>query len=371
MTSAACISPGRTWTSTVPPLLGMTSTRPDPMKRRHVAMTPVPSRPALTTVMYHYVRPVAASAFPRLPALELADFLGQLDHLQAHYTLLSPHSFLQALEAGDPLPPRACLLTFDDGYSDHYRHVFPHLVDRGLAGLFFAPKSSLIDRQLLEVNQIQFTLANHPQPKALSDEVDALLRRDWATDPVPLRAAHFAPNRFDGPEIAYVKRLLQHALPAQIRSQLAAQLFARHVTNDPQAFAEDLYLTPAQAQEMLAAGMGFGGHGDRHLWHGLASPDDLAAEVAGSVAALAAIGVQPDGACYCYPFGSQTEAVRSSVAAAGFRAGFTVVPELWTPGSDPFQIARLDTNDLPHRPTAQNHWLMQALEGQSLTGAGG
>ncbi|NJS38702.1 MAG: polysaccharide deacetylase family protein [Rhodobacteraceae bacterium] len=336
-----------------------------------MAMTPVPSRPALTTVMYHYVRPVAASTFPRLPALELADFLGQLDHLQAHYTLLSPHTFLQALEAGEPLPPRACLLTFDDGYADHYRHVFPHLVDRGLSGLFFTPKSSLIDRHLLEVNQIQFTLASNPQPKALADEVDSLLRSIWVTDPAPLRATHFAPNRFDGPEVAYVKRLLQHALPADVRSQLAARLFARHVSTDPQAFAEDLYLTPAQAQEMLAAGMVFGGHGDRHLWHGLASPEDLAAEVAGSVAALAAIGVSPQSACYCYPFGSQTEAVRQSVADAGFRAGFTVVPELWLPGSDPFQITRLDTKDLPHRPMQEDPWLVRALDAQALSGAGG
>lgn len=334
-------------------------------------MTPVPSPAALTTVMYHYVRPVAASAFPRLPALELADFLGQLDHLQAQYTLLTPNAFLEALAAGEPLPPRACLLTFDDGYADHYRHVFPHLADRGLAGLFFAPKSSLIDRQLLEVNQIQFTLASHPQPKALADEVDRLLRQHWSIDPTPLRATHFVTNRFDGPEVAYVKRLLQHALPADVRSQLAAQLFARHVSNDPLAFAEELYLTPAQAREMLGAGMAFGGHGDRHLWHGLTSPQDLAAEVAGSVAALATIGVRPQDACYCYPFGSQTEAVRESVADAGFCAGFTVVPDLWAPGSDPFQIARLDTNDLPHRPTTQDPWLLRAMDGQALSGAGG
>lgn len=334
-------------------------------------MTPVPSPAALTTVMYHYVRPVAASAFPRLAALELADFLGQLDHLQAHYQLLTPQAFLEVLEAGDPLPPRACLLTFDDGYADHFRHVFPHLVDRGLAGLFFAPKSSLIDQQLLEVNQIQFTLANHPQPTALADEVDTLLRTDWAIDPASLRAVHFTPNRFDPPEVAYVKRLLQHALPAEVRSRLAAQLFARHVSADPQAFAEELYLTPAEAREMLGAGMGFGGHGDRHLWHGLASPQDLAAEVAGSVAALGAIGLRPQDACHCYPFGSQTDAVRQSVAAAGFRAGFTVVPDLWTPGSDAFQIARLDTNDLPHRPTVQDPWLGRGMDARPLSGAGG
>jgi peptidoglycan/xylan/chitin deacetylase (PgdA/CDA1 family) len=346
----------------------MSSIRPE-QKARGLAMTPVPQT-RLTTVMYHYVRPMAGSAFPRLAALDLDAFLGQLDHLQARYEMISPQTFAQAVQAGAALPPRACLLTFDDGYSDHYRHVFPHLVDRGLAGMFFAPKASLLDRRMLEVNQIQFALASHPQPQALADEVDALLLDEAMIDPAPLRAAHFAPNRFDGPEVAYVKRLLQHALPHALRSRLAAALFARHVTADPTGFAEELYLTPAEAREMLKAGMAFGGHGDRHLWHGLASPEDLAAEVAGSVAALTAIGAPVKGAAYCYPYGSQSAAVRESVAAAGFCAGFTVEPDLWTPGSDPFQVSRLDTNDLPHRPTPDDPWAARAVDGQALSGTG-
>ena len=311
-----------------------------------------PSAPAdhmLTTVMYHYVRPLAASAFPRLKALDLADFLGQLDHLQAHFTILSVAEFAAVLEAQAPLPPRACLLTFDDGYSDHYRHVLPHLADRGLGALFFAPKASLIDRQLLEVNRVQFVLASHPAPDALADEIDALLLAE-GLDPSTLRAAHFAPNRFDGPGVAYAKRLLQHALPAALRSRLTAALFARHVSADEAGFAQELYLTPGEAREMRAAGMEFGGHGNRHLWHGLASPAELADEVAGAVEALRQIGAPVRGGFYCYPFGSHSDAVRASLSAAGFRAGFTVDPAPWSPASDPLCISRLDTNDLPHRP---------------------
>ncbi|MDB2603951.1 polysaccharide deacetylase family protein, partial [Planktomarina temperata] len=127
--------------------------------------------PLLTTVMYHYVRPVAQSAFPRLKALEINDFLGQLDHLQAHYNMISPQDLSTVLSGEGALPSRPCLLTFDDGYSDHYRYVFPALASRGLSGLFFPPRSSLMERKMLEVNRIQFTLANHPDPEALADEL--------------------------------------------------------------------------------------------------------------------------------------------------------------------------------------------------------
>lgn len=306
------------------------------------------SSSCLTTVMYHYVRPVAASAFPRLKALELADFIGQINYLKAHYNILSIETFAAALQAQAPLPERACLLTFDDGYADHYQHVFPYLVEHGLGGLFFAPKTSLIDRKLLEVNRVQFTLANHPRPESLAAEIDTMIAAAGMSVE-RLRAAHFAPNRFDGAEVAYTKRLLQHALPAELRSRITAELFAKHVSADESAFAEELYLSAEQAREMRSYGMEFGGHGDLHLWHGLASPRELAQEIAGSVTALEAIGAPVTNGYYCYPFGSETSEVRKAVAAAGFRAGFTVVPELWPPRADPLLISRLDTNDLPHQ----------------------
>jgi peptidoglycan/xylan/chitin deacetylase (PgdA/CDA1 family) len=296
--------------------------------------------------MYHYVRPLADSAFPNLKALELSAFLSQLEYLQKHYVILSISEFSAALADKTPFPERACLLTFDDGYSDHYRYVFPHLVDRGLEGLFFAPKSSLIDRRMLEVNRIQFTLASHCNPNEMADEIDNLIAAR-GVDPGPLREQYFVPNRFDCAEVAYVKRLLQNVLPASFRSDLTAALFGRHVTADEASFVNDLYLSADQAREMRAQGMEFGGHGDLHLWHGLSSSEELFQEVSGSVQALEEIGAPVEAGFYCYPYGSVTQTVRDVVASAGFKAAFTVEPIIWNTGGDSLNISRLDTNDLP------------------------
>lgn len=304
-------------------------------------------------VMYHYVRPLAASPWPRLKALDLTDFLGQIGWLTRHYDMISPADLRAAVIGGADLPPRPCLLTFDDGYSDHYAHVFPALAARGIRAAFFAPCSSLLERRMLDVNKVQFTLAAQDDPAALADELDALLRAEGLGDPHALRAAHLRPNRFDAPEVGYVKRLLQHALPDAARRFATDTLFRRHVSADEAAFAEELYLTPAQAREMRAGGMEFGGHGDLHLWHGEAAPDALAAEVAGSVRALETIGAPVAGGFYCYPYGSENAAVREAVAGAGFALGFTVEPRLYEPQRDaPLRLPRLDTNDLPKRADA-------------------
>ena len=319
--------------------------------------------------MYHYVRPVAKSAFPRLKALEILDFLGQLDHLQAHYNMVSPQDLSKVLSGEGTLPSRPCLLTFDDGYSDHYRYVFPALTSRGLSGLFFPPRSSLLEGKMLEVNRIQFTLANHPNPETLADELDALLRADGRFEPAVLRATHFVPNRFDGAGVAYAKRLLQHVLPPDLRTNLTEKLFRQHVSENEADFAADLYLTPDHAREMRASGMEFGGHGKLHLWHGQASADQLASEVDGSVTALAAIDAPVKGGFYCYPFGDENNDVCTVVRDAGFASGFTVVPELWSPTGDPLRISRLDTNDLPFARQPGCPWLLKAAaSGEALRG---
>lgn len=314
--------------------------------------------------MYHYVRPLQATEFPRLKALDLNAFRGQIAFLQRHHTLITPADLRAVVQGRAELPPRACLLTFDDGYTDHYRHVFPVLQAEGLAGLFFAPHASLVARQMLEVNMIQFTLAVAPDPLALMADLDRMLT-DHAVALGPLRETCLTPNRYDPPAVNYIKRVLQHALAADLRTAISTALFVRHVTADAAGFAETLYLTPDQAREMIAGGMEFGGHGNRHLWHAKCPAPDLAAEVAGSVAALRAIGAPVSGAFYCYPFGNQDDRVTASVQKAGFAAGFTVEPHLSTPDRcDPFRIARLDTNDLPKSAQAEPT-LWQALAGQT------
>jgi peptidoglycan/xylan/chitin deacetylase (PgdA/CDA1 family) len=43
----------------------------------------------------------------------------------------------RALVNGAPLPAKPVILTFDDGYREHYDFVFPRLRDYGMTGTFF------------------------------------------------------------------------------------------------------------------------------------------------------------------------------------------------------------------------------------------
>src|SRR5271165_3942024 len=114
----------------------------------------------VTIVMYHYVRDLERSRFPAIRGLSIERFCWQLDYIQTRYTPIAAEDLLEALSSpsGD-LPPNPILLTFDDGYSDHFTNVFPLLDARGIRGCFFPPAQAVLEHKVLDVNKIQFVLA--------------------------------------------------------------------------------------------------------------------------------------------------------------------------------------------------------------------
>jgi peptidoglycan/xylan/chitin deacetylase (PgdA/CDA1 family) len=316
----------------------------------------------LTTVMYHYVRPLQGSQYPAIKGLELSDFVAQLRFLKRHYCLISMAQLIGHFSSGESLPKGACLLTFDDGYSDHYKYAYQALKNENIKGTFFAPRSSVIDHRILEVNKIQFVMASVTDYSALELELDSYILEMHPTQGQnvlqSLKQQHRQPNRFDPAEVIYVKRLLQHALPELTRKAITAKLFSKYVTRDETDFAQNLYLSLTQAREMQAAGMHFGGHGDQHLWHSKLSHTQLSDEIAGADELLKLIGVADDQKTYCYPYGDYSIEAERLLEKSGYRTAFTVRPALTNTISDSaFALPRLDTNDLPKlADAAPNAW---------------
>jgi len=58
------------------------------------------------------------------------------------------------------LNDNSLLLTFDDGYKDHFEYVFPILDELGIQGSFFPPAKAIMEHKMLDVNKIYFVLAS-------------------------------------------------------------------------------------------------------------------------------------------------------------------------------------------------------------------
>lgn len=91
-------------------------------------------------LMYHYVSPLPEDADDIRVGLTVEPdmFRAQMETLKAEgYTTISLYDLHDALLWGRPLPPLPVILTFDDGYSEHYFTVFTLLQELGFTATFF------------------------------------------------------------------------------------------------------------------------------------------------------------------------------------------------------------------------------------------
>jgi peptidoglycan/xylan/chitin deacetylase (PgdA/CDA1 family) len=302
--------------------------------------------------MYHYVRDLNHSRFPAIKGLSVERFRRQLDHIQTQYTPITLEEVLETLSSDKKdLPPNPILLTFDDGYSDHFANVFPLLEARGIKGCFFPPAQAILEHKVLDVNKIQFTLAAVPDVGALLDQVFAMLAEFRSEHELKTREAYLSTtpeHRYDNREVTSLKRILQHELPEPVRVEIVRRLFREHVTTDEAAFACELYMSVDQLACLRRHGMHVGSHGYSHAWLNHISPEAQAVEIDRSLDFLQKLDVRKDDWTMCYPYGGFNDSLLQLLRDRECRLGFSVEARIADlEADDRLTLPRLDTNDLP------------------------
>jgi peptidoglycan/xylan/chitin deacetylase (PgdA/CDA1 family) len=69
--------------------------------------------------------------------MKVSDFITQINFLNKKYSIISFKELLAYLNKKGDLPSNPCVLSFDDGYIDHYRNVFPILKKLKLPAIYF------------------------------------------------------------------------------------------------------------------------------------------------------------------------------------------------------------------------------------------
>jgi peptidoglycan/xylan/chitin deacetylase (PgdA/CDA1 family) len=321
----------------------------------------------VTVVMYHFVRDLAHSKFPDIKGLTIEQFEGQADYVRRHFAPVGTEDVLAALhEPEASLPPKAILLTFDDGYRDHFDNVLPVLIERGMTACFFPPAKAVTEHKVLDVNKIHFVLAAARDKPLLLDFLFSMVADARGEFELGERAdyeralAH--PNRFDSGEVILIKRLLQRDLPEPLRRRITDALFRRYVTEDEASFSQELYMSIPDLRSMREAGMWIGSHGFDHYW--LDSLDELSKEreIDLSLRFLDAVGCDLQRWVMGYPYGAYDEVLLRLLRSKGCAAGFTTEVRIADlDRDDPLTLPRLDTNDLPKRADAPpNDWTARA-----------
>lgn len=314
--------------------------------------------PALRIVMYHYIRDLPKTSFPRIKGMLIGDFRDQLRTLQARYemaTLESAMAFLQ----GEYLPSRdLCMVTFDDGLKEHYAEITPLLHEADVQGLFFPITSCLNEHRVAPVHMNHFLMA----ALDFREYQNAFMRRlrELATpDQVPGavdRTVAERTYRWDSSEVASFKYLVNFVLNSELRDRVVTALFEERIA-EQKAFADDLYLTWEEAREMQAAGMVLGGHSHQHKPLAGLSDKDLGDDL-NACSRLLREHLRPQPRWpFTYPYGRENSfnaAAIDHVERLGFDCALSTEPGVNAPGTHVFALRRLNCNDVPiaGRPAA-------------------
>ena len=303
-------------------------------------------------VMYHYVRPIRNSRYSKIKGLEVDGFKRQIKYFKERFNFVSVDQILNSIYNENPIPENSILLTFDDGFKDHYLHVFPILKQFNISGLFFPAAKAIEEQSVLDVHKIHFILESCKNEQNIIKEIYDLVNQEKSSYELESAESYFKrvaiPNKFDNKEIIFIKRMLQKELPQKLRNYFVNYLFEKFVNNNEKSISSELYLSLDEINEMKNSGMNFGLHGYSHEWLNHLNENELEIEIHGCLEFNSKINGKEDPLLMCYPYGGYSDLVLLRLKRNNFKAAFTTdVGDAELSPSNAFLLKRYDTNDFP------------------------
>jgi peptidoglycan/xylan/chitin deacetylase (PgdA/CDA1 family) len=256
-------------------------------------------------VMYHYVRNVYKSKYPNLKVLDIKDFEKQISYFKDRFDILNQDSFIKIINSNVVPKKKSILLTFDDGYIDHYKYVFPVLKKNNISGIFYPPVKAIKNNKVLDVNKIHFILEKENDRDKILKKIDLLLKKfskksisEINLDNINLK------SRFDDRKTRLIKQLMQNFLPKKMRGKILNLIFEEILNIDEKSFAKELYLNKEQIHEMNNNQMFFGLHGFNHIRLEYLSFKKQSYEIENSIRYFETMGISKKNISFCYPYGS-------------------------------------------------------------------
>lgn len=313
----------------------------------------------VTVVMYHYVRDLKNSRYPNIKGLDIEKFKKQIKFFKENYNFLKIEDLIEYYKSPNEkkLPEKSILLTFDDGYKDHYTYVLPVLLENNIQGSFYIPTKCFQDKKVLDVNKIHFILESCiGEEKKILKEIEEYLGKN-KDGRISLSYNDYfkeyaVDSRFDKKEVIFIKRMLQVALPEDYREKLVDILFKKYVCTigdkviSERAFWEELYLTPEQIRMMEKLGMHIGFHSHNHIWLNSLSKEKQRLELDYSIEWFNKIGLDVKKMTISYPYGGYNETTLELMKEYNVPLGFTTEVRVAILENEYYlEIPRMDAND--------------------------
>lgn len=212
--------------------------------------------------MYHYVREKNLK-LPYFTFLNKDNFYKQLHFFKTEFGFVKRDVFLNWIrQPWHSQIPEGVLLTFDDGFREHYEIVDPILRELGTWGIFYIPTSILDKTKILNVHQVHILIGH------CSGEVcwRALNNLDLKTQGLKTPPNIPYTRQADSSDATKdFKRTINYLLDHDAQSKVLGELSKKLILEvDWLEFTESYYLEREMIEEMTEYGHCFGSHSKSH-----------------------------------------------------------------------------------------------------------
>ena len=299
-------------------------------------------------IMYHYIQEKKKSLFPKLKFLEFNNFKNQVNYFKSKANILNKDQFYEIIKTKKIPTKPSIILTFDDGYIDHYKYVFPLLNEKKISGFFYPPIKTIEKREVLDVNKIHLILEKEKNKKKVFNLIKYFLKKDFDIEIKDLDLNRIKlGGRYDNKDTMIIKSLLQHHIPFQFRSKIVDKIFSKILQYSEKEIANKIYMNKKHIIEMNENGMSFGSHGYNHYWWEFLKIKEQEIEIKKSVEYFSKLKMFDKKFSVCYPYGSFNS--NTIKLLKKYKISFAVTSK---PGSlntknlkSKFVFPRYDTND--------------------------
>ncbi len=278
--------------------------------------------PRLSILVYHRVHRQRDELYPREP--DAQRFERMMRFVARTYHVMTLGDAARRLVRGD-LPPRALVITFDDGYADNAEVALPILLRHGLVATFFISSGFLDGGRMWNDSVVE--------------TIRACRQRELDLSPLGLDRCVLAET---ADRRSVVARVLQRLKYLRLGEREQAVACLQTVCQVP-VLPSRLMLRSEQVRHLHRAGMEIGAHTVNHPILTTLSAEEAEFEITAGRRRLEEIIESPVGV-FAYPNGRPDKDYDATHVALLRRLGFdcavTTAPGVSQRGSDLFQLPR-------------------------------
>ena len=295
----------------------------------------------MNIIMYHYVRPNSIN-YPYFKNLDLGLFSKQLDYFQDKYSFLSKNDYKHSIKSG--VPKKGVVLTFDDGFKDHYKYVLPELKKRGLWGIFYIPTAQYFSNKLLGVHRVHYLKGKYG-PTFILKEVLKRTKDYMINVDLIKKFSETTYHYFDrDDDEKKLQRLLNYYIDYKERDKILDSLM-NHLFDESELFKET-YLNKTEIIELHNSGNIIGPHTVNHKVLSRLTYSDQYLEINESLNFLKNI-IDIKYKTFCYPYGYKSSYNRSTkeiLKSLNFDDACIFDNKLTNTQINKYELSRIDCN---------------------------